>query len=193
MTDKLDLASAVRFAQRAEELGYSALWVPETTGRDPLVHLGYLGACTERLSLVTGIANISNRHPGATRQAALTLAEQTDDRFVLGLGVSHAHIVDQVRGLDYTRPIARLGAYLAEMAASPYTAASDVEAPPLVLAALGPRMLEFAAARAAGAHIYFGTVEHAAGARDKLQDGQWLCVEQKVVLADDPERARNRR
>ena len=171
-------------------LGYSALWVPETTGRDSFVHLGYLGACTQRLSLATGIANISNRHPGATRQAALTLAEQTSGRFILGLGGSHPRIVEQVRGRDYSRPLARLRDYLDEMAESPHTAATSAAEPPLVLAALGPRMLELAASRAAGAHTYFGTTQHTVGARDKLQDEQWLCVEQKVVLAEQPEQAR---
>ena len=154
------------------------------------MHLAYLGARTRRLMLATCIANIFNRHAGATRQAAMTLAEQTGGRFVLGLGVSHPRIVEQVRELDYGRPLRRMGDYLDRMAASPYTAASSVEDPPLVLAALGPRMLELAASRGVGAHTSLATPEHIAGARDRLRDHQWLCVEQKVVLTEQPDRAR---
>ncbi|MEO5725179.1 MAG: LLM class flavin-dependent oxidoreductase, partial [Ilumatobacteraceae bacterium] len=121
-TDAMTASEAATFAQRVEALGYSALWLPETVGRDPFAHIAFLATETSSLTFATGIANIFNRHPGVMGQAANTLAEQTGGRFVLGLGVSHAPIVAGVRHLDYSKPLQRMGEYLAAMDASPYFA-----------------------------------------------------------------------
>ncbi|MCS5573711.1 MAG: LLM class flavin-dependent oxidoreductase, partial [Pseudomonadales bacterium] len=88
-TDTKNSTDAAAFAKSIEELGYSALWIPETVGRNPFVHAGWLLANTESLILATGIASIYNRDPGASMAAAKTLAEQSGDRFIMGLGVSH--------------------------------------------------------------------------------------------------------
>ncbi|RMH85676.1 MAG: TIGR03620 family F420-dependent LLM class oxidoreductase [Actinomyces sp.] len=189
-TDRLSAADAVAFARRLEELGYSALWIPDTVGRDPFAHAALLLAETERLVLATGIANIHHRHPGPMLQAALTLAEQSGGRFVLGVGVSHAPLVEGLRGLDYSRPVSTMRRYLDAMDASPYTAPPPSAPPPRLLAALGPRMLALAAERADGAHPYWTTPEHTETAREILGPGKLLCVEQKCVLTTDPATAR---
>ena len=135
-TNAMSVADAATTAARIESLGYSTLWLPDTTGRDPFAHIAYLAEHTETLVFATGIANIFHRHPGAMMQVANTLAEQTGGRFVLGLGVSHAPLVSGLRGLDYSKPLSQMRAYLAGMDASPYS--SPVPRRPGASAARGP-------------------------------------------------------
>ncbi len=181
---------AEEFAGRIEQLGYSALWLPDTVGRDPFAHIAHLARGTSTLVFATGIASIFNRHPGAMKQAANTLAEQTDGRFVLGLGVSHAPMVAGVRRLDYSKPLTQMRAYLSAMDASPYSAPTPTTPPTRLLAALGPKMIELARDAADGAHPYWTTPEHTAQTREILGPDKLLCVEQKVVLSTDPSVAR---
>ena len=88
-TDAMSATETKEFALRIEELGYSMLWVPETTGRDPFAHIAYLASETKHLNFATGIANIYHRHPGVTWQAATTLAEQSNNRFIFGRFISN--------------------------------------------------------------------------------------------------------
>jgi probable F420-dependent oxidoreductase len=189
-TDGMDAAGAAAFAERVEYLGYSTLWLPETTGRDPFAHIAFLASQTTTLRFATGIANVFHRHPGMMMQAQNTLAEQTGGRFLLGLGVSHAPLVAGLRKLDYSNPLGQMRAYLDGMDASPYTSRRPADTPQRVLAALGPKMLELAAERADGAHPYWTTPEHTAHARQILGPDKLLCVEQKVVLTTDAGAAR---
>ena len=189
-TDRMNAKAAANTAKRIEELGYAALWIPETFGRDPFAHAAWLLANTERLVVATGIANIYHRLPGVTAQAQKTLAEQSDNRFLLGLGVSHRPLVEGARGLDYGPPVATMRSYLEKMAAAPYSSLEPGEAPPAVIAALGPKMLRLAREASAGAHPYFTSPVHTRMARDILGADKWLCVEQKVVLETDPAKAR---
>jgi probable F420-dependent oxidoreductase len=123
-------------------------------------------------------------------QVANTLAEQTGDRFILGLGVSHGPMVEGLRGLDYSRPLTTMRNYLAAMDASPYRGATGSEPPLRLIAALGPKMIELAGTAADGAHPYWTTPEHTAQAREILGSDALLCVEQKVCLSTDAEVAR---
>jgi probable F420-dependent oxidoreductase len=189
--DGLNAAKAAQTAQRVEKLGYGALWIPETVGRHPLVHAAWLLANTSKLVIATGIANIYHREPGVSLAAQITLAEQSDNRFLLGMGVSHKPLVEGVRGLDYGPPVATMRKYLEGMDASPYTGIRPAEAPPRVIAALGPKMLELARDMCTGAHPYFTSPEHTAVARDILGPDKWLCVEQKVILETDARKARD--
>lgn len=189
-TNLMAPAQAAEFALKVESLGYSALWLPETTHRDPFAHVAFLATQTESLVFATGIANIFNRHPGAMKQVAMTVAEQSNDRLILGLGVSHAVMVAGVRKLDYSRPLSKMRDYLDGMDDAPYTGA-DAPRPPRVLAALGPKMLRLAAERADGAHPYWTTPDHTEFARSVLGPDKLLCVEQKVVLTSDAEVARS--
>lgn len=189
-TDGMAIGEAATFATTLERLGYGALWVPETIGRDPFAHVAHLADQTSSLVFATGIASIHHRHPGAMLQVANTLAEQTGGRFVLGLGVSHGPMVAGLRGLPYEKPLATMRTYLEAMDASPYLAPAPAEPAPRLLAALGPKMLELAASHADGAHPYWTTPDHTATARAALGPDKLLCVEQKVVLTDDADEAR---
>jgi probable F420-dependent oxidoreductase len=189
-TDGMAVADAAAFAARVQALGYGALWLPETMGRDPFAHIAHLAGTAESLVFATGIANIHHRHPGAMVQAANALAEQTGGRFILGVGVSHQPFVSGVRKLTYDKPLATMRAYLEDMGAAPYMAPTPEAPAPRLIAALGPKMLELAASQADGAHPYWTTPEHTATARSILGPDKLLCVEQKVVLSTDAEEAR---
>jgi probable F420-dependent oxidoreductase len=189
-TDAMSAGEAAGFAQRVESLGYSALWMPDTIGRDPFAHIAWLGSQTSTLVFATGIASIFHRHPGPMAQVTNTLAEQTGGRFVLGLGVSHAPMVEGLRKLDYSKPLTTMREYLAAMDASPYRGPKPPAPAPRLLAALGPKMLELSRDAADGAHPYWTTPEHTAQAREILGAGKLLCVEQKVVVTTDADAAR---
>lgn len=186
-TDMLDHGRSREVAARIEELGYSALWIPDTLGRDPFVNATILLESTTELVVATGIANIHMRHPGMMKQGAASVAELSGGRFVLGLGVSHGPMVEGIRKLDYSKPLTTMKQYLEAMDASMYMASPPAEDPPVVLAALGPKMLQLAAERTRGAHPYWTTPEHTAQAREIMGPDAWLCVEQKCVLTTDAE------
>lgn len=189
-TDGMPAPDAAEFAGWLESLGYGALWIPETLGRDPFAHAAFLLAGTTELVVATGIANIFNRHPHSMRQAQLTLAEQSGGRFLMGVGVSHAPIVAGVRKLDYSKPLTSMREHLQAMSEAMFMAPSPAIPPKTVVAALGPKMLELSASAADGAHPYWTTPEHTAQAKAALGPDKMLCVEQKVVLCADPTEAR---
>ncbi len=177
-------------AGELEELGYGAIWFGEAAGREALTHAGLLLAATRRIVVATGIANIYARDPVTMASGQKTLAEAYPDRFVLGLGVSHVPLVEQLRGHQYEKPVPRMRAYLDAMDQAPYRSVPPPSKPVRVLAALRPKMLELAAQRADGAHPYNVNPEHTARARKILGAGRYLCPEQAVVLETDPAKAR---
>lgn len=189
-TDAMTAVEAADFARRVEAWGYRVLWIPEARGRNALVHSAWLLARTTKLIVATGIANIYGRDAQAMASAAAGLNEQSGGRFLLGIGVSHAPMVEGLRGHHYGKPVATMEAYLAAMARASYSAPPATTKPRIVLAALGPRMLELAAARTDGAHPYLVPPEHTARARAILGHGKWLCPEHKVLLEPDPAKAR---
>ena len=99
-------------------------------------------------------------------------------------------MVEGVRGLTYGKPVATMRSYLEKMDASPYMGPKPDPVPPRVIAALGPKMLELARDTCQGAHPYFTSPDHTAMAREILGPDAWLCAEQKVILEEDPEKAR---
>ncbi len=188
--DGLPAPLAAEAAKRIESLGYGTLWIPETVGRHPLVHASWLLANTSTLNLATGIANIYHREPGVTLAGHNALNEQSGGRFLLGLGVSHKPLVEGVRGLDYGPPVATMRKYLEGMATAPYQGVPPAETPKTVIAALGPKMLELAREATDGAHPYFVSPDHTAMAKEILGPDKMLCVEQKIILEEDPAKAR---
>jgi probable F420-dependent oxidoreductase len=188
--DGLPAAEAAAFAKEIEGQGYSALWLPEAIGRDPFVTIAFLGAHTRRLAFATGIANLYARDAMTMKALANTTGEVTGGRFVLGVGVSHAHLVTSVRGHEYGKPVSTMRAYLDAMDKALYRGAMPPAPVPVVLAALRPKMLALAAERAQGAHPYFVPPEHTARAREILGKDAILAPEQKVLLCTDPAKAR---
>ena len=189
--DGTSSTSAAETAKRIESLGYGALWIPETVGKNPMVLASWLLANTKNLIIATGIANIYHREPGVTLAAQNSLAEQSDNRFLLGIGVSHKPIVEGVRGLTYGPPVATMKKYLEQMESSPYVAVTHSNKPSTVIAALGPKMLALAAEKTEGAHPYFTSPKHTQMAREIMGKDALLCVEQKVILETNPNKARD--
>lgn len=183
--DAVPSAEARRIAAGLEELGFPTLWIPETIGRDPFVSASLLLSATETLRIATGIANIYARDAVTMANTQRTLDEAFPGRFLLGLGVSHEHLVDRVRHHDYSKPYSRMVQFLEEMDQALFMAVGPQERPATVLAALGPKMLKLAGEKADGAHPYFVPVEHTATAREILGSGPILAPEQMVVLDTD--------
>jgi probable F420-dependent oxidoreductase len=189
--DALSAKDVIAFGQRTEAQGYSALWLPEAGGRDPFVLAALILENTSTLVVATGIANIYARDAMAMKAAQYSLFEQSNGRFLLGIGVSHQFLVEDIRGHTYGPPVATMRAYLEGMEAAAYGGPEPQSTPPTVLGALGPRMLETARDHAAGAHPYMVPPEHTATARALLGPEPLLCVEQKVVFEQDPGKARS--
>jgi probable F420-dependent oxidoreductase len=192
-TGALDVVPASRaqeLAAELEELGYGVVWLPEVAGRDPFVHLALLLSATRTLVGATGIANIWARDAVTTSGAAKGLTEAFPERVLLGLGVSHQNLVNDLRGHNYHKPLSAMRNYLAAMDAAPYTSYRPTTPVRRVLAALRPKMLGLAGEQSDGAHTYFVTPEHTAKAREILGAEPLLCPEQAVVLESDPTRAR---
>jgi probable F420-dependent oxidoreductase len=173
-----------------EALGYPSLWIPEGGGsRDVVGHLGWLLASTDRLTVASGIANITAREPEVLQAGATLLADAYGGRLVLGVGVGHEYTTER-RGREWSGPLARMRAYLDAMdEAAPTWPAPEVPVRRL-LAALGDGMLRLSAERALGAHTYFVPVEHTSRAREVLGAEPVLAVELTAVLATDPSEAR---
>src|SRR5215212_6519002 len=108
-TGQLDSQPASRAQEvvaELEALGYPAVWIPESRGRESFSHSSLLLAATRRLVVATGITNLYGRDPVAMAGAQRTLAQAYPERFLLGIGVSHAPTVEGIRGHRYERPIA---------------------------------------------------------------------------------------
>ncbi len=188
--DNLSAPEAAEFAQQLEQWGYGALWLPEAVGREPFSIISYLAANTEKLVFATGIANIYARDAMTSKSILQTVGELAPGRFVMGLGVSHAPLVSDIRGHEYKKPVSTMRAYLEAMEAALYMGPEPAQQAPIVLAALRTNMLKLAAEKASGAHPYFVPPEHTAKARETLGNDAWLCPEQMVLLETDPEVAR---
>jgi probable F420-dependent oxidoreductase len=168
-------------AAELEALGYGTLW--SSGGFEPGLssRFGRLLTSTSRVAVASGIVSIWPSAPSVIARATTELEAKYSGRFVLGLGASHTTIVDH-----YAHPYGRMVEYLDTLDGAAPTVAADQR----VLAALGPRMLALAGARAAGAHPYFVPVEHTARARQILGPGPLLAPEVTVVLERDPTTAR---
>lgn len=170
-------------AAELDALGYGALWL----GASPsdLALPEQVLTATDRLAVATGIVNVWTTQPAALAAGYHRLDTAHPDRFLLGLGISHAQIVEGL-GHAYTRPLAHLGQFLDGLDG----ADAPVPAQARVLAALRPRALELAARRARGAHPYLVIPEYTAAARTTLGHGPLLAPDQKVILDTDPAAAR---
>lgn len=205
--DGLAAAELRAFARRVEALGYDALWVPETVGREPYTLLGALSGETERMLLGTSIASIWGHDAMSTRMAAMTLHELSGGRFVLGLGVSHPHLAQKLRGHVYDQPVTRMREFLEAYRRLPYrgptlsgggAASHTITKPSVLIAALRERMLTLAATNGEGAFPYLVTPERVAWMRAVLdreadlvgRPSPLLAVTLPVVLEPDRGKAR---
>ncbi len=199
--DSLAITDLLAFAARVEQLGYETLWVPESAGREPFSLIGLLAGVTSSIGLGTAIVSIWGHDAQTTRMAALTLQEATGGRFTLGLGVSHLHLAQKLRGHVYERPLTHMREYLEGYHAAKYKGPmpDGMPEPLVILAALRERMLTLAATAADGAFPYLVTTERLAWTRGVLDiaaslagrdERPVLAVSMPVVLETDPVSAR---
>ncbi|MBO0729081.1 MAG: LLM class F420-dependent oxidoreductase [Acidimicrobiaceae bacterium] len=180
-----DAGEVVEAAAELDELGYSALWIPDIGG-DVFGAVDRLLASTKSATVATGILNLW-KHPAEKVGAEhARLVKVHGDRFLVGIGVSHAPLIDADQPGTYRKPLATMSSYLDGLDAAPVPLPTSTR----VLAALGPKMLELARTRAAGAHPYNVPPEHTALAREALGPSALLLPEQMVALETDPEQAR---
>ncbi len=183
--DDAQAGEAAEAAAELDELGYGALWLSGRFGSGVSPQYRRMLEATPRMVVASGIVSIWHCTPEQAAEALAELERDFPGRFLLGLGASHAPVVERTAGDEYRRPYSRMVAYLDELDAQ-----GGVPRDRRVLAALGDRMLALARNRAAGAHPYFVPVGHTSVARKALGDGPLLAPEQAVVLETDPDRAR---
>lgn len=185
-TDKLNGAQLADFVGTVEKSGYSALWYPESRGYESMSLAGYLLSKSTRLTIGSSIANIYARDSFTARRAMVSLNDLYQQRFILGLGVSHIPMVEGLRGHRYDKPLSAMRAYLDGI----HKDLPSGQEAPVMVAALGPKMLALSAEKSLGAVPYNVTPKHTAQAAKILGPRKWLAVEQKVTLETDPARAR---
>jgi probable F420-dependent oxidoreductase len=189
LTDSMTGNQIAGFVRKIEKLGYGSFWFPEGFGRDPFALATHILSLTDRLVVGTGIANVWKREPVTMIGAARTLVELFPDRFILGIGISHGPMMAQL-GINYSKPVTYMRNYLERMKAAPYTAPRAKFDPPIVIAALMPKMLQLAAAETNGAFPVYVTPEQTARMRAAVGADKWICVQQAALLEKDPAKAR---
>ena len=191
------------FVARTAELGYEALWIGDAVARDPFAQLAAVAEAAGDMALGTNIVNIYGRDAMASKMGAMTLHELTGGRFVLGVGVSHEHLVSKLRGHAYEPPLMKMREYLGQYAALPYRGPTvdgpdgEPDEPPLMLAALRTKMTQLSATDTHGALPYFVSTARVAWMRQVLDDAApakrprpVLPVALPVMLEADAEVAR---
>ncbi|HEY1915864.1 MAG TPA: TIGR03620 family F420-dependent LLM class oxidoreductase [Streptosporangiaceae bacterium] len=165
------------FGRDIEQAGFRSVWFPGVNDPNSLEYIEHILAGTAGLIVGTGIASVWTWEPKDLAARTEHLASAYPGRFILGLGVSHAPAVEAT-GQAYVRPLAKMREFLDEFAPT---------AAPVVLAALGPKMLELSRDRTAGAHPYFAPPAHTKFAREVLGAEPLLIPEIAVALADGEE------
>ena len=161
-----------------EQLGYGAVWI----GGSPAGDLNYvepLLEATESLQVATGIINVWKDKAEDVAEAYHRVEAAYPGRFLLGIGIGHPEHTE-----EYRKPYDVLVEYLDVLDAA------KVPTSRRVIAALGPKVLQLAAQRSAGAHPYLTTPEHTGQARNLSGNTVYLAPEHKVVLTEDAEEAR---
>ncbi|KUI23652.1 LLM class F420-dependent oxidoreductase [Mycobacterium sp. GA-2829] len=185
------ITDAQDVAREVEALGFGSLFIPEVAGKEVLTQSAAFLAATDRLVVGTGIANIHVRLPSAAETGGRTLNALHPERFVLGLGVSHAPLVEHAMGKTYAKPLATMRDYLEKMASVSDAIEPGAPRPTRLLAALGPKMIELSGTHADGAHPYLVTPGQTRTTREILGPDKWIVSEQAVAIGgDDADRLR---
>jgi alkanesulfonate monooxygenase SsuD/methylene tetrahydromethanopterin reductase-like flavin-dependent oxidoreductase (luciferase family) len=212
-----DLSAGVSLARLAEGLEYESVWVTHGLGRDSFLVLAAYAAATTRLGLGNGVVPVYPRHPVAMAQAALTLAEVSGGRFRLGIGVSHRASMEAMLGLAVLEPLSVMREYVAVLRGALGAGAAfegkhyrvhwslalstRPAAPPIYLAALGPKMCELAGEIADGAILWlcppayvrdvaWPAIERGRRRAGKTLEGFEVVAAVPLAVTDDPATAR---
>jgi len=175
-----DAAEAADAAGELEALGYTALWVPDVGG-NLFEALERLLQSTRSATVATGILNLWMHTAQETAAFHARMTAQHGPRFLVGIGVSHQPLIDMKNPGLYKKPLSAMASYLDGLDSADPPLSSDDR----VLAALGPKMLELARERAAGAHPYNVTPEHTRVAREAVGPDKLVLTELAVALTTD--------
>ncbi len=207
---------AVDQIRTAAEQGFGSFWMPQIFGLDALTTFAIALREVPGIRLGTGVVPVYRQHPMALAQQALTVSQVGEGRLSLGIGLSHQIVVESLWGLSYDRPLRYMREYLAalgpllrgeETAASGevVTALGTVDvrapAPEVLVAALGPKMLELAGRVTDGTVTWMvgpkTLAEHivpaigaAASAAGRKEPQVAVCL--PVCVTDQPDQARER-
>lgn len=160
------LDEIVRRAQRIEAAGLSSGWMANIFAYDAINVLGIVGRETKRIELGTAVVPTYPRHPYAMAQQSLTTQVASRGRFALGIGLSHQVVIEKMLGLSYTRRVSHMREYLAVLKpllrgeaikyrGEEYQVNVELKPPgatpvPIIMAALGPKMLDLCGREATG-------------------------------------------
>lgn len=212
-----DIDGMAAAARAAHDQGFATYWVAQIFGLDALTALAVVGREVPGIEVGTAVVPTYPRHPIMLAAQALTVQQASGNRLVLGIGLSHQMVIESIFGLSYEKPVRHMREYLAALApllhdqhvgttgetisANVTLTIADVQAPPVLVAALGPRMLELAGKAAAGtitwmtgpatlaAHTVPTITKFAAGAG---RPAPRVAVGLPVCVTDDAEAARER-
>lgn len=165
------------YGREIEQAGLASVWFPGVNDPGSFDYIEQVLAGTDSLIVGTGIASVWHWEPADIAARAERLSAAHGGRFILGLGASHAPVVEST-GQQYVKPYTKTAEFvgaLPEMSA------------PVVLAALGPKMLKLSADKTAGAHPYFTSPAHTKLARETVGTGPLLIPEIAVALASGAE------
>jgi probable F420-dependent oxidoreductase len=175
-----DRPQALEAMTELDALGYGAVWVPGGIDNGVLGDMEQLLQASRNAVIASGIVNIWKHEPADVAAWYLARSEADQARILLGIGVSHGPII----GEKWVKPLEATTKFLDGLAGA------GMPMDQVCVAALGPKMLELAGERTAGAHPYLVTPEHTAQAREILGPGKLLAPEQGVVVESDPAKAR---
>jgi F420-dependent oxidoreductase-like protein len=212
---QLGLSVLIGEAQRAERDGFSSLWLANINAFDALTALTVIGRETEKIALGSGVVPTFPRHPFALAQQAMSAQAATGNRLLLGIGLSHKIVIENMLGLSWDKPYSHMREYLAVLApliqsgrvefsgqeyrVNTMLKVQGAEPCPILVAALAPKMLALAGQVADGTVTWMTgpkTVrEHVApritkAAREAGRPDPRVVVTLPVAVSDDVAAAR---
>jgi F420-dependent oxidoreductase-like protein len=169
-SERAGLEGRIARARDLESRGFATIWIPHVFGLDAITLCSLIGRETERIELGTAVVPTQPRHPTALAQQALSAGVACDGRFTLGIGLSHPPVIENLMGLSYARRASHMREYLAvlgpllrgepvkfegkEFRVDMKLDVPDAAPVPILIAALGDRMLEVAGRHAAGTILW---------------------------------------
>lgn len=213
-----DLEGLVARTQELEAQGFDSAWMPNVFGLDAMAAFTVVGRETERIELGTAVVPTYARHPVTMAQQALTVQAASGNRFALGIGLSHKFVVEDMWGLSFEKPALHMRDYLEALLPllrggevnvendsyrihATY-GVPDTEPPPVLIAAMGPRMLALAGSVADGTSLWMtgpDTIEgyiapalREAAERAGREQAPRIIAAFPIALTDDPDDARKR-
>ena len=209
------LDGIVARAQNLEAAGFHALWMANIFGLDAITSLAIVGRETQRIELGTAVVPTYPRHPAAIAQQALTTQAACGGRFTLGIGLSHKPVIEDMFGLSYAKPASHMREYMsvlgplargeaASFQGEEYRVNAALDVPgtsrlPILIAALGDRMLQLAGSTADGTILWMtgpATIEDHLGpklraaAKEAGRPDPRIVAGFPIVVTDDEAAAR---